>query len=75
VNHAAVDDLLVLPGMTLSNSQKLVRERDARGGFRTIEEAGHFLKLQPHVVVRLKERSLAKPYGARRPSTGRLIDY
>ncbi len=28
-----------------------------------------------HIVERLKERSSATPYGDRRPTTGRLVDF
>lgn len=75
LNHAAVDDLLALPGLTLPHSRKLVRERDSRGGFRTVEEVGHLLGFQPHQTERLKERALVTPYKGSRPSAGRVVDF
>jgi DNA uptake protein ComE-like DNA-binding protein len=75
LNHAPVDDLLSLPAISLPNSQKLVRERELRAGFKTVEEVGHFLGLQPHEVERLKQRVTVEPYSGPRPSGGRVIDY
>ncbi len=75
LNHAPVDDLLSLPAISLPNSQKLIKERELRAGFDTVEEAGHFLSLQPHQVERLKQRVTVEPYRGTRPSSGRVIDF
>ena len=75
LNLAPVDDLLSLPAISLPNGQKLVRERERRAGFDTVEEAGHFLGLQPHQVERLKQRVTLEPYKGARPSSGRIIDF
>lgn len=75
LNHAPVDALLTLPGMTWQNAQRLVRERERRGGFNTVEEVGHFLKLQPHKVERLRWQVSIKPYEGSSSSTGRVIDF
>lgn len=75
LNQSPVDDLLALPAISLPNGQKLVRERERRGGFGTVEEAGHFLGLQPHQVERLKQRAMLGPYEGARPSGGRVVDF
>ncbi len=75
LNRAPVDELLSLPGMTLANGQRLLNERERRGGFNTAEEVGHFLDLKPHQIERLKQRALIEPYEGARRSTGRVIDF
>ncbi len=75
LNHAPAEDLLALPAMSLSNSQKLIEERERRDGFDTVEEAGHLLGLQPHQVERLKQRVTLEPYTSVRPGGGRVVDF
>ena len=75
LNHAPVDDLLSLPAISLPNGQRLVKERERRAGFDTVEEAGQFLGLQPHQVERLKQHVTLEPYRGAHPSSGRIIDF
>ncbi len=75
LNHAPLDDLLALPGMTMLNGPKLVRERSRRGGFGTVEEVGRFLELPPHQVERLKEQSFVSTSEGTGPRDRRVVDF
>jgi len=78
LNNAAIDDLLSLPGLTLDAAKRLLHERQSRFGFQTVEEVGDFLDLPPHVVQRLRERTILKPFvgsGLVASARGRVIDY
>ncbi len=75
LNRAPLDDLLALPGMTMLNGPKLVRERSRRGGFGTVEEVGRFLELPPHQVERLKEQSFVSAIEGTRPRDRRVVDF
>lgn len=75
LNNAAEEELLALPSISLPVGRRLVQERDRRGGFDTVEEAGHFLELQPHQVQRLKERARIRPQRASQAKGGRIVDF
>lgn len=72
INHAPLDDLLLLPGMTRAGAELLLRERAARGGFADAEQVGQLLGLQPHQVQRLRARST---FGRPTPPRGRTVDF
>lgn len=80
LNNAPLDDLLTLPGITLAFVEQLIKERDSRLGFETVEQVGHFLELQPHQVERLKKKAVLNPYkgqGSKRVTSARnrVIDF
>jgi DNA uptake protein ComE-like DNA-binding protein len=56
VNNAAIDDLLELPWINLVLARELMQEREKRQGFKSVEDLGHFLQLQPHEVEALRDR-------------------
>jgi GYF domain 2/Helix-hairpin-helix motif len=72
VNTAEVDELLVLPGITLAQATLLVHERQTRGGFRDVEQVGQALRLQPHVVERWRHRVA---FGRMTAAAGRVVDF
>lgn len=78
VNNAALDDLLLLPGMTMVHAQLLDKERRTRFGFAAIEEIGELLEWPPHKVEQLR-RCIAiaayAPTGSRTHASKRVIDF
>lgn len=75
LNHASLDELLMLPGFSLNDAEQLVRGRESRRGFSAFEEVGRLLELQPHVIERLKERARITPYKDERTGSGRVVDF
>lgn len=62
LNNASLDDLLTLTGISLASGERLIRERDVRIGFETVEQVGHFLELQPHQIEKLKRKAVLNRY-------------
>lgn len=80
LNNASLDELLTLASINLTDAEELIRERDSRIGFETVEQVGHFLELQPHQVEQLKKKAFLNSYNAQsyRPVTSarnRVIDF
>lgn len=75
LNHAPLDELLVLPGFELDVAERLVEERDRRGGFDSLEEVGSFFDLRPHVVELLRERVSLMPSRGGYEGIGRTVDF
>ena len=78
LNNSSLDDLLLLPGITLTSGKQLIYERKERLGFQTIEEVGELLDLPPHKVQRIRELALLRPYLESGPGTSarrRVIDF
>ena len=77
LNNASLDDLLILPGITIVKAKKLIDERNKRRGFKTIEDVGHFLDFQPHQVERLKEKAGLNSYQLKDVTSvkGRIVDF
>lgn len=78
VNNVALDDLLLLPGMTMVHAQRLDKERRTRFGFTTIEEIGELLEWPPHKVEQLRRRVVIAAYaptGSRTHASKRVIDF
>ncbi|WP_106815761.1 ComEA family DNA-binding protein [Microbacterium timonense] len=75
VNTAGASELEKLPGMTRSRARRAVKEREAQGGFTSVEDFGESVGLQPHEIVRLRRLATCspRPRGARR--FGRRVDY
>jgi hypothetical protein len=68
VNAATVEQLVALPGMSRRAAQRAVREREARGGFRTVAEFAEVASLRPHEHARLRTLVTCTP--RRDPETG-----
>jgi hypothetical protein len=78
LNNAPLEDLLLLPNMTINKAENLIRERELRLGFSSIDEVAEFLRLQPHLVTKLKAKAVILAYQSENISdnTGqRLIDF
>jgi hypothetical protein len=78
LNNAPLEDLLLLPNMTINKAENLIRERELRLGFSSIEEVAEFLQLQPHLVTKLKAKAVILAYQSENISDAqdqRLIDF
>lgn len=77
LNHVTLDELLTLPGFTLINAKKFIEERNRRRGFKSFEDIGIFLNIQPHQVERLKENAILTPHQSSDVTLvkGRVVDF
>lgn len=71
VNTASAEELLLLPGVTSQAADRLIQERQARGGFRDVEQIGELLRLPPHRVEQMR----AMVSFGRIAGRGRMIDF
>ena len=58
VNSAGKTDLLLLPGINLSDAEAILRERDRKSGFASQEEFMDYvarLDVQPHFYKKIEE--------------------
>lgn len=72
VNSAPAEDLLLLPGVTAQMAERLMQERQARGGFRDVEQIGELLRLPPH---RVEQMRAMVSFGRMAAPRGRMIDF
>ncbi len=77
INNAGLDELLLLPWMTLDYVQSIIKERQNRLGFTALEEVGELLDLKPHQVEQLRNYIIFRAYTHIGDSTAskRIIDY
>jgi DNA uptake protein ComE-like DNA-binding protein len=75
VNTAAAAELEKLPGMSRSRARRAVKERDAQGGFTSVEDFGEAVGLQPHEIVRLRKLATCSPRPRGERRFGRRVDY
>lgn len=74
VNTADVDEIAALPGFTKARARKAVRARDQSGGFVSVEAFGEAVGLQPHELVRLRDRAVCSPRPRGERRFGRRVD-
>jgi DNA uptake protein ComE-like DNA-binding protein len=75
VNTATAAELEDLPGMTRSRARRAVKEREAQGGFTSVEDFGETVGLQPHEIVRLRRVATCSPRPRGERRFGRRVDY
>jgi DNA uptake protein ComE-like DNA-binding protein len=75
VNTAPAAELEKLPGMSRSRARRAVKERDAQGGFTSVEDFGDAVGLQPHEIVRLRKVATCSPRPRGERRFGRRVDY
>jgi DNA uptake protein ComE-like DNA-binding protein len=75
VNTATAAELEDLPGMTRSRARRAVKEREAQGGFTSVEDFGETVGLQPHEIVRLRRAATCSPRPRGERRFGRRVDY
>lgn len=75
VNTADADALATLPGISGRQARRLVKQRDAAGGFASLDAFATAASLQPHELVRLRGAAVCSrpPRGPRQ--FGRRVDY
>ncbi|KAE8765808.1 ComEA family DNA-binding protein [Georgenia thermotolerans] len=74
VNTASAAQLARLPSLSQSRARRLVKERNRRGGFASLEAFAAAAEIQPHQLVRLREAATCSP-PPRKPRTfGRRVD-
>jgi len=74
INTASGDMLVEVLGLTPDDADRIVREREAIGGFASPEQVGEFLGLKPHQVIRLRKSARFSSI-PKRPGRGRMVDY
>ena len=75
VNTAPAAELEKLPGMSRSRARRAVKEREAQGGFTSVEDFGEAVGLQPHEIVRLRKLAACSPRPRGERRFGRRVDY
>lgn len=73
INEASLGSLLKLPGVTDVIAEKILLERQARGGFKSFEEVRIALDLKPHEVAKLQHLFIFKNIQSS-GSSGRVLD-
>jgi DNA uptake protein ComE-like DNA-binding protein len=83
-NTATIDGLTGLPGVSPSLANRILVIRDARGGYRDIDDLASAANLQPHELIRIRnhltfdeEAKLDEPRdnnSAQHPRAGRILD-
>ena len=76
LNTATAEQFATLPGFDAARAARAVAERERRGWFGSVDEFASALGLQPHELVRIRNRltvtpPVTEPPG---PSSGRILD-
>jgi DNA uptake protein ComE-like DNA-binding protein len=80
INDASLSELCAIPGVGQSLAQRLVAIRDARGGYRNMDDLEAAANLQPHELVRLRGAVTFDPSSSRQKgfrdegNSGRILD-
>src|SRR5690606_38742624 len=82
VNTASMEELIEVLGVGIVGAERIVQQREAVGGFRSLEEVGKLLGLKPHQVERLRKQVIFTPIVASVSPTptplkpnARVVDY
>lgn len=77
VNAVSTETLTAIPGVSVELAQRIIGSREARGGFRDLDALVAAAQLQPHELVRLRDRLVFGPSpasGNQQSGTGRILD-
>lgn len=75
INNASERELSSLPGLTKIQVKQMIKARDSRGGFQSIEEIGDVMGLKPHILAQLKAVAQISPMrGSASQQAGRRLD-
>jgi DNA uptake protein ComE-like DNA-binding protein len=61
INAASGEELVEVLGLLPDQAERIIREREAIGGFTSPEQVGELLGLKPHEVVRLRRSARFSP--------------
>lgn len=82
VNTASMEELIEVLGVGVAGAKRIVQQREAVGGFRSMDEVGELLGLKPHQVERLRKQVIFTPIDSSVSSTPtplkpntRVVDY
>jgi DNA uptake protein ComE-like DNA-binding protein len=77
LNHASELELAELPGVGAILAKKAIKERENRGGFRSLEDFSQPLGLKPHIVERIRPLVVVTGLKEDQPPqwSGRMVDF
>lgn len=75
INSATPTELVAALGVDHGLASRVVAARDAHGGFNNVDDLMALAGLQPHEIVRFRERVVVGPRKQAPPSGGRVLDY
>lgn len=82
INTASMEELIEALGVGIVGAERIVQQREAVGGFRSMDEVGELLGLKPHQVERLRKQVIFTPIDSSVSSTptplkpnARVVDY
>lgn len=77
LNHASELELAELPGVGAILAKKAIKERENRGGFRSLEDFSQPLGLKPHIVERIRPLVVVTVPKEDQPQqwSGRMVDF
>lgn len=77
LNQASELELAELPGVGAILAKKAIKERENKGGFRSLEDFSHFLGLKPHIVERIRPLVIVTIPKEDQPQqwSGRMVDF
>ncbi len=81
INNGSEQELSALPGLTSLQIKQLIKSRETRRGFKSIEEMGEMLGLKPHILLQIRPLVKFSPIKIRsrldsaHAGGGRVVDY
>lgn len=61
INSATEAELTALPGINIIMAKKIIKQRDYKGDFKTVNDFMAFIKLKPHFEQKLRQMVTVKP--------------
>ncbi len=75
VNEATEAELTALPGINIIMAKKIIKQRDYKGEFKSVNDFMKFLKIKPHFEQQLRKLITVKPIEKRSVQKGeRILD-
>ena len=75
INEATEAELTALPGINIVMAKKIIKQRDYKGEFKSVNDFIKFLKIKPHFEKQLRQMITVKPIEQKNVSKGeRILD-
>lgn len=76
LNTATVEQLAALPGLSRPAAERIVAEREARGGFQSLADLAGLGEVAPHELARIRDyvTCTPRPHPGAPPRAGRVVD-